>query len=79
MKKTLRPRTIKDIKGKMAIAELRRAHYIITVLSLAFIFILVVNMLMPLEFDVVLGTIASVLLFVVALSSFVTALALRSK
>lgn len=79
MKKTTQPRRIKDIKGKVAIAELRRAHYIITVLSLAFVLLLVINMLLPLQFDALLGTIASVLLIIVSGASLFTALALRDK
>lgn len=79
MNKSSHPRKIKDIKGTVAIAELRRAHYIIAVLSVAFVFILIVNMLMPLEFDVLLGSIASALLLIVAGSSLFTALALRRK
>lgn len=75
MNKTL-PRKITDIKGKVALAELWRTHYIITVLAFAFAFVLAMSMFEALEVDVILGTIAVVLLIILGLVSLGTALGL---
>ncbi len=76
-KSSLYPRQLKDIKGKTAIAELQRAHYVIGLLCIAFVFLIIVTMIHPLEFDVLLGSIAAALLLLVAAASFATAFALR--
>lgn len=79
MKKTLYPKQVKDIKGKTAIAELQRAHYVISLLCVAFVFLIIINMMYPLEFDVLLGSIAAALLLIVSATSLATAFALRKK
>lgn len=77
MKKTSRPRSVKDIKGKVAIAELQRAHYIIAMLSGVFSIFLIFTMIDVFIVDVVLGSIAVALLLIVAAASLATALALK--
>lgn len=79
MKNTLYPKNVKDIKGKVAIAELRRAHYIIVVLAVAFVFMLITSMFEPLQFDLFLGSVAAALILIVAAVSLSTALALPRK
>jgi hypothetical protein len=79
MKNTLYPKNVKDIKGKVAIAELRRAHYIIVVLAVAFVFMLITSMFEPLQFDLFLGSVASALILIVAAVSLSTAIALPRK
>lgn len=78
-KNNLFPRRIKDIKGKAAVAELRRAHYIIVILSAAFAFQLIMNMYLPLQFDVLLGSTAAALILLVAGTSLATAIGLPRK
>lgn len=77
MKKQLRPRSVKDIKGKVAIAELQRAHYIITLLSGVFSVFLIFAMTDVFVVDALLGSIAVALLLIVAASSLATAIALK--
>ena len=77
MKKTSRPRSVKDIKGKVAIAELQRAHCIIAMLSGVFSIFLIFTMIDVFIVDVVLGSIAVALLLIVAAASLATALALK--
>ena len=71
------PKKSSDIKGKVAIAELRRAHYIIAILAMAFVFMLIMSMLQPLQFDLWMGSVASALLLIVSAVSLATAIALR--
>ena len=77
MKKTLRPRSLKDIKGKVAIAELQRAHYIITLLAGVFSVFLIFTMIDVFVVDMILGSIAVALLLIVASASLATAVALK--
>lgn len=70
------PRTAKDIKGPVALGELRRAHFIIVILALALSLILVLEAIVPVQLDPYLVIAAVTLLAVVALSSFVTAITL---
>lgn len=77
MKKLSRPGSVKDIKGKVAIAELRRAHYIITMLAGVFSVFLIFTMIDVFVVDVLLGSIAVALLLIVAAASLATAVALK--
>jgi len=77
--KTKHPRTVKDFKGKVALEELRRAHWIIVILALALAFLIIVTILQPLEFDIVLGSIAAGLLLLVAAVSAAIALRITVK
>jgi len=74
-KKFQRPKSVKDIKGKVALDELRRAHWIITILSAALAFVIVLGTYQPIQFDTTLGAIATVLLIVVAAVSATVAIA----
>ncbi|MBH2007804.1 hypothetical protein I8H83_04320 [Candidatus Saccharibacteria bacterium] len=76
MAKQNHPKKLKDIKGPIARAELQRAHYIITVLALALTVLVALNIVEPVQFDALLGSIASALLIVVAGVSLVIAVAL---
>lgn len=76
-KNKLYPKKTADIKGKVAIAELRRAHFIIAILAMSFVFMLILNISRPLQFDLWLGSTASALLIIVAAVSLVTAISLR--
>ncbi len=76
-KNKLYPRKAKDIKGKVAIAELRRAHFIIAILAMAFVFMLILSIIHPLQFDLWMGSVASALLLIVAAVSLATAITLR--
>jgi membrane glycosyltransferase len=73
------PKTAKDIKGPVAIAELRRAHLIIAVLASAFAATIGFMPIMQLQFDTVLGLILVVLLAIVAVVSLCTALVLHKR
>lgn len=73
------PRTVKDFKGKVALEELQRAHWIIMVLALALAFLVVVAVVQPLRFDAVLGTVAVILLILVAAVSASIALYINKK
>lgn len=77
MKKLSRPRSIKDIKGKVAVEELRRAHYIIVLLSSVFSVFLIFAMIDVFIVDAMLGSITVALLLIVAASSLATAIALK--
>lgn len=78
-KSTLYPKSIKDIKGKTAIAELRRTHIIVTLLSFAVIPLLVVGSAAPIQYDDWLVVIISILLGLLGLASLITAVALGRK
>lgn len=68
------PRKLKDIrKSAVALAELQRAHYTITILALSLAAIVLLNIVQPLQLDTILGSIVIVLLILVALASLVTA------
>lgn len=77
MKKPLYPQSVKDIKGKVAIAELRRAHFIIGLLGAAFAVFMIFAMIDVFIVDALLGSIAVAMLLIVAGSSLATAVALR--
>lgn len=73
------PRTVKDFKGKVALEELRRAHWIIVILALALAFLIMVTIMQPLEFDIFLGSVAAGLLLLVAAVSAAIALRITVK
>lgn len=66
-------------KNKKTLDELKRAHFIIALLSFSFAFLLVTASLQPFTFDVTLSLIASLLLVIMAAISTVVALALSKK
>ncbi len=71
------PRKISHIKGKVVKEELRRAHYIIVILSVSLAFLVTVGIFQPLQYDAVFGSIGVILLVLVGLTSLVIALNLR--
>lgn len=73
------PKKAKDIKGPVAIAELRRAHLIIATLSIAFAVMIGFVSAYEIQFDVVLGAIVIVLLLLLALVSLGTSYVLRKR
>ena len=73
------PKKTKDIKGPVAIAELRRAHYIIAILSIAFGIIIGFVSVFEIKFDAALGLIAVILLGLLATVSLGTAFVLGKK
>ena len=70
------PRTAKDINGTVALAELRRAHLIIVILSITLAVIVWTATTQALKFESALSTIAIALLVIVALSSLATTITL---
>jgi hypothetical protein len=77
MTKIIRPRSIKDIKGRVAVAELQRAHYIIVLLACAFSVFLIFNMISIFVVDLWLGSIAVALLLIISALSLATAISLK--
>jgi|GEM_PF-626292 len=73
------PKKAKDIKGPVAVAELRRAHYIIAILSIAFAIIIAFVSVFEIKFDPALGVMAIILLGVLATISLGTALVLSKR
>jgi len=73
------PKTAKDIKGAVAIAELRRAHYIIAILSIAFGIMIAFVSAYEIQFDAILGLTVVCLLGVLAIVSLGTAFVLSKK
>lgn len=76
-KSTLYPKSAKDIKGKTAIAELKRAHLIITLLSFSIIPLLIIGTVDSVQFTPVLSALLVVFLVILGLASFFTIVALR--
>lgn len=66
------PKSAKDIKGKVALAELKRAHLIIAVLAAALAFVVVVEAVAPISFNLTIAVILAVLLALVAAVSLTT-------
>ena len=77
MTKQTLPRNVKDIKGKVAISELRRAHWIIVVLALALTLVITVDASQAVTFNGYLAGVADALLVVVAIVSFGTLIRLK--
>ncbi|MDN5275632.1 MAG: hypothetical protein JWN33_281 [Candidatus Saccharibacteria bacterium] len=73
------PQKAKDIKGPVAVAELRRAHYIIAMLALALSLMIVFVSLFETQFNVILSTVAVILLAFVAAVSLATVFVLRKR
>jgi len=78
MKHTLLRRT-KDIKGKVALRELRQAHLVIALLAISFAFTLMFVTIYPVQLDTLLVSIATAFLIIVAAVSICIAFALQSK
>lgn len=70
------PRKITDIKGKVALAELQRTHYIVVMLAVGLIALLVVQMTQLTGFGFTLGVAAVTLLLILSLMSLFTAIGL---
>lgn len=75
----LLPRKSKDIKGAVAIAELRRAHYIIAMLAVAFAVMMGLASAFEVQFDATLGILVISMLLFVAIVSLGTAYILRKR
>jgi hypothetical protein len=75
----LHPKNAKDIKGAVAIAELRRAHLIIVILAISLAVVLGFGMMYESEFSIVLRNAAIILLAFVALASLATAYVLGKR
>ena len=73
------PKKAQDIKSAVAIAELRRAHYIITMLAAALAVIVGFASVFDVRLNAVMGMIAVVLLLLVAAVSLGTAFVLRKR
>lgn len=73
------PKKAKDIKGSVAIAELRRSHYIIALLALSLAATLVFMSTYQVQFDWLLTSIVTMMLVVVATVSLATIYALRQR
>lgn len=73
------PKKAKDIKGPVAVAELRRAHYIIAILSVSFAIIIAFVSVFEIQFDAVLGLMAIIMLGLLATVSLGTAFVLGKK
>lgn len=79
MKTSLLPKNAKEIKGPVAIAELRRAHLVIVILAISFAGMIGFMPVLQMQFDTVLGLLLVVLLALVAVVSLTTALVLHKK
>lgn len=79
MNNYLLPKKAKDIKGAVVVAELRRAHYIIALLSIAFAAMIGFTTAFELQFDATLGIVVVILLLFVAIVSLGTAFLLRKR
>lgn len=77
--KTTLPKKAKDIKGAVAIAELKRAHCIIAILATAFAAMLACVATYPIQLDPLLSLIVIVMLACVAIVSVLTALMLQKR
>ncbi len=73
------PKKAKDIKGAVAIAELRRAHYIVALLATMLAVMIGCVAAFELRFDPALAAIVIVLLAFVAVVSLGTAIVLRKR
>lgn len=73
------PKKAKDIKGVVAIAELRRAHYIIVILAISLAAIIAVTTNYKLDLSVPLSIITVTLLSLVALISLATVIVLPKR
>lgn len=76
-KRALYPHSVKDIKGKVAIAELRRAHFIIVMLAVSLAFCVMLASLNLFMVDVFLGALLAALLIIVAAFSTITTIYLK--
>ena len=70
-------RKAKDIKGKVALLELRRAHFVIALLSASFAFTLMFITIYPVQLDTMLVSIATAFLLIIAAVSISIAFAIK--
>lgn len=75
----LLPKKAKDIKGAVALAELKRAHAIIAILAFSFAMMLSLSSSYEIKLNAGLGTIAAFLLIVVSIVSLGTVLFLQKR
>lgn len=73
------PKKAKDIKGKVAIAELRRAHWTIALLALSFALFIMFVSLYEVQLEQALSLIVAGLLVLVAAVSLATIYALAKR
>ena len=78
MKHTLFQKS-KNIKGKVALRELRRAHFVIALLSISFAFILIFITIYPVQLDTLLVSIAAAFLIIMAAVSISITFVLQEK
>jgi ABC-type protease/lipase transport system fused ATPase/permease subunit len=69
----------KDFKGKVALEELRRAHVVIALLSMALAFLMIIISIYPIQFDMMLSSVAAALLIIVTAVSLSIAFAIKIK
>lgn len=69
----------KDFKGKVPLQELRRAHVIIALLAFSLAFILTIDNIYPVQLDLILSSVVSGLLVIVAGLSLSIAAVIKSK
>lgn len=72
-------RTTKDFKGNVALAELRRAHFIIALLATALAFVIIASTYYPIQLDHFLTAVAAALLIIVAAISLSIAFSIKFK
>lgn len=71
--------TSKSLKGNVALQELKRAHMIIALLSVSLAFIVIINTVYTIQLDMLLSSIVSALLIIVAAISLSVACAIKIK
>ncbi len=69
--------TTKDFKGKVALKELKRAHFIISLLAIALAFLLVASTYYPIQLHHLLTAVAAALLIIVAAISLSIAFTIK--
>ena len=70
-------RKAKDIKGKVALEELRRAHFVIALLSASFAFTLMFVTIYPVQLDTLLVSMATAFLIIISAVSISIAFAVK--
>lgn len=72
-------RKSKDIKGKVALQELRRAHFVIALLAISFAFTLLFVTIYPVQLDTFLVSVATAFLIIIAAVSICISFAIQPK
>ncbi len=70
-------RKTKDIKGKVALQELRQAHFVIALLAASFAFTLMFVTIYPVQLDTLLVSIATAFLLIIAAVAISIAFAIK--